>query len=148
MSEFITLYYQSYWGDGNGYDGIRVDGYLCVYIYDKDGQVVNRSTTLIICAAPYKIVISNAPRRLTSPHGILNSCLFPNSRVTYYISPKTASTLCYARLFLVWGQEILLTLLISGIPRKGFSVQSTNYATYSCNFPATEVNNLYFDLEI
>ncbi|MCX8728444.1 hypothetical protein [Gilliamella sp. B2838] len=142
----------NYWGDddgdGQGTNGITVTGNLSVRITDKDNQAVSRSATLNICQAPYKVALTSTAGSLITQYGRPNSRSFNGSSVTYYISPKAAPKICYAKPNLSLGTGIYAGPADIWNPLRGFLVQSTESSSYSRNFPTTGANNLYFDLDI
>ncbi|OTQ74213.1 hypothetical protein, partial [Gilliamella apis] len=154
LSSLIGTPY-NYWrdddGDGQGVNGVTATGRLRLSIVDKNNQAVTRSEVLTICKAPYKLTLSNTEGRLTTRYGVPNESRFNTGNATYYINPKAAPAICYARPFLgysnypsaweglsaaVWDRE------------KGFLPQSVTPSSYGSNFPTTGANNLYFDLDI
>ena len=46
-------------GDGQGVGGVTASGHISLIIRDKEGDIVNRSDTLSICNAPYKVTLSS-----------------------------------------------------------------------------------------
>ncbi|OCG07970.1 hypothetical protein A9G13_07140 [Gilliamella sp. wkB178] len=142
----------NYWGDddgdGQGTNGITATGNLTVTITDKDNQAVSRSATLDLCKAPYKVALTSTAGSLTTRYGLPNSSSFSGGTATYYISPKAAPTICYARPSLERGTGDWAGPATIWNPDKGFLVQSTTPSGYSRNFPTTGANNLYFDLDI
>ncbi|OCG09074.1 hypothetical protein A9G13_03185 [Gilliamella sp. wkB178] len=158
LNDLISAPY-NYWGDddgdGQGANGVTATGDLTVSITDKDNQVVSRSASLDICQAPYKVALTSTAGSLTTQYGLPNSSSFSGGTATYYISPKAAPKICYARPILTYGtngQEFTGYNFAGPAtiwnPDKGFLVQSTTPSGYSRNFPTTGANNLYFDLDI
>ena len=142
----------NYWGDedgdGQGTNGIAVTGNLSVRITDKANHAVSRSATLDICDAPYKVELTSTNGSIATQYGLPNSRSFNGSSATYYISPKAAPKICYAKPNLNYGDGKYAGPATIWNPDKGFLVQSTEPSTYSRNFPTTGINNLYFDLDI
>ncbi|OCG10284.1 hypothetical protein A9G13_00660 [Gilliamella sp. wkB178] len=138
----------NYWGDddgdGQGVNGITATGSLSLKIEDNMGNAVGRNEVLKVCNAPYKLTLTSTNSKLSTQYGVPNSATFADTRVYYYINPKTAATVCFAKPLLdgapgpknMWNQN------------NGFLVQSTDEASYGKNFPTTGANNLYFDLVI
>ncbi|OCG60742.1 hypothetical protein A9G40_03450 [Gilliamella sp. Nev3-1] len=158
LNELVTNY--NYWGDDDG-DGqeageITATGNLAVSITDKNGKTVNRSEVLMICNAPYKVVISSEEGSLSTRYGVPNSSTFTGDTATYYINPKSSPFICFARPDVIASTETW----IHGIkldhngpatvwnPDKGFLTQSINPSSYGLNFPTTGVDGFYFDLDI
>ncbi|OCG01371.1 hypothetical protein [Gilliamella sp. wkB112] len=140
----------NYWGDddgdGLGANGITVSGSLSVSITDNMNNKVSRSATLDICQAPYKVELTSTNGSLTTQYGVPNSSNFGGSSAIYYINPKAAPTICYARPNLNWGTSSYAGPASIWNPTKGFLVQSTESSSYNRNFPTTGANNLHFDL--
>ncbi|MWN06788.1 hypothetical protein GQ598_10680 [Gilliamella sp. Pas-s95] len=154
----------NYWGDddgdGQGANGVTATGILSVTFTDKSDRAVNRSDTLDICSAPYKVTLSTTGGSLTTQYGVPNSSNFSSNSVTYYISPNSSSS-CYfveyVRPNLKYGED---NIKIDGNyynfagplniwnPNKGFLVQSTDPSFYDLNFPTTGSDGLYFDLDM
>ncbi|MBI0059820.1 hypothetical protein H3T83_01250 [Gilliamella sp. M0320] len=153
LSSLIGTPY-NYWGDddgdGQGIDGITATGSLNLSIVDKNNRAVARNEVLTICKAPYKLTLSNDGGRLTTRYGVPNESRFTAGNATYYINPKAAPVICYARPSLVeiYGskQEGLSAAVWN--PDKGFLTQSVTPSSYDLNFPTTGANNVYFDLDI
>ncbi|OCG10283.1 hypothetical protein A9G13_00655 [Gilliamella sp. wkB178] len=148
----------NYWGDddgdGQGVNGITATGNLSIAITDKLNQTVSRSASLDICHAPYKVELTSTAGSLTTQYGVPNSSSFNGSTATYYISPKAAPTICYARPNLKrgsnndsdypgWNFEGPTTIWSKD---NGFLMQSIEPSSYDRNFPTTGANKLYFDL--
>ncbi|OCG05270.1 hypothetical protein [Gilliamella sp. wkB112] len=147
----------NYWadddGDGQGTNGITATGTLSVSITDKDNQEVSRSTTLDVCQAPYKIVLTSTDVSLTTQYGLPNISYFTGNRATYYVSPKAEPKICYARPNLNYGTNSVevVNWNFAGPAniwntKKGFLVQSTESSSYDRNFPTAAANKLHFDL--
>jgi hypothetical protein len=149
LNDLIAAPY-NYWGDddgdGQGVNGITATGSLSVSITDKNNQTVSRSTVLNICYAPYKVVLTSTNGHLTTQYGEPNSTSFTSSSATYYLSPKTAPAICYAKPELSLGTDSYAGPDNIWSSTKGFLLQSSS--DYSFNFPTTGANNLYFDLNI
>ncbi|MCX8663527.1 hypothetical protein, partial [Gilliamella sp. B2911] len=124
-------------------------GSLSLSIVDKSGQTVSRSTVPTICKAPYSVTLSSTDGTLSTRYGIPNRSDFRASNVTYYVNPKAAPVVCFARPDTynryrrrqdgpasMWD------------PANGFIPQSTGPSSYRRNFPTTGANGLYFDLLI
>ncbi|OCG03820.1 hypothetical protein A9G19_05385 [Gilliamella apis] len=141
----------NYWGDDDGdgqgvYYGVTVTGNLKLTIVDKDDNRVARNEVLTICKAPYKLTLSSDSGRLKTLYGVPNESRFSASNATYYINPKAAPVICFARPDL-WGiGSNLSDAIYQG--RNGFLPQSVTPSSYGLNFPTTGANNLYFDLDI
>ena len=138
-------------GDGQGTNGVTASGSISLTIKDKDGTTVNRSDTLSICNAPYKVTLDSTGGSLTTRYGVPNSNTFSGGSATYYIKPDSSGS-CY---FVQWVRPNLYngTDGYAGPaniwnPNKGFLTQSTNPSFYDRNFPTTGSDGLYFDLEI
>ncbi|OCF95212.1 hypothetical protein A9G16_00870 [Gilliamella apicola] len=110
LSSLIGAPY-NYWGDDDGdgkdvyYGDITATGSLKLSIVDKDGNPVARNEVLTSCnnnKAPYKLTLSNSEGRLTTRYGVPNESRFSASNATYYINPKAAPVICFARPDL-WG---------------------------------------------
>ncbi|OCG06403.1 hypothetical protein A9G15_10435 [Gilliamella apis] len=148
LSSLIGTPY-NYWGDddgdGQGIDGITATGSLNLSIFDKYGFRVARNEVLTICRAPYRLTLSNSEGRLTTRYGVPNESRFTAGNATYYINPKAAPVICYARPNLRWRWGLSAAVWE---PNKGFLTQSVTPSSYGLNFPTTGANNLYFDLLI
>ncbi|MCX8738953.1 hypothetical protein J3U56_06430 [Gilliamella sp. B2824] len=142
----------NYWGDddgdGQGTNGVTASGNLSVRITDKANHAVNRSATLDICDAPYKVELTTTAGSLTTQYGLPNSRNFSSGTAAYYINPKAAPKICYAKPNLSMGNDTYAGPANIWNPSKGFLVQSTEPSQYMLNFPTTGANNLYFDLDI
>ncbi|PXY93139.1 hypothetical protein [Gilliamella apis] len=148
LSSLIGTPY-NYWGDddgdGQGIDGVTATGSLNLSIVDKFNNPVARNEVLTICKAPYRLTLSNNGGTLTTRYGVPNESRFERRGTTYYINPKAAPVICFAR---------PNVLLYSGISAavweydKGFLPQSVTPSSYGLNFPTTGAHNLYFDLLI
>ncbi|OCF99094.1 hypothetical protein [Gilliamella apicola] len=164
LSSLIGTPY-NYWGDddgdGQGIDGITATGSLNLSIVDKNNQAVTRNEVLTSCNSPYKLTLSNSEGRLTTRYGVPNESRFNAGNATYYINPKAAPAICYARPNLRFGnrEQVRVDYDRSGWfnfagpadiwnPDKGFLTQSATPSSYDLNFPTTGANNLYFDLDI
>ena len=149
LSSLIGTPY-NYWGDddgdGQGVNGVTATGSLNLSIVDKFNNPVARNEVLTICKAPYRLTLSNGEGRLTTRYGVPNESRFSASNATYYINPKAAPVICFARPDL-WGiGSNLSDAIYQG--RNGFLPQSVTPSSYGLNFPTTGANNLYFDLDI
>ncbi|PXZ07373.1 hypothetical protein DKK70_05845 [Gilliamella apicola] len=147
----------NYWGDddgdGQGGNGITVTGSLSLSIVDKNNQPVGRNEVLTVCNAPYKLTLSSTEGTLTTRYGVPNESHFSASNVSYYINPKAAPVICFAKPNMRYGGTNYYPHQHSGPatiwnPDKGFLVQSVTPSSYGSNFPTTGANGLYFDLEI
>ncbi|WP_133052317.1 hypothetical protein [Gilliamella apis] len=148
LSSLIGTPY-NYWGDddgdGQGIDGITATGSLKLTIVDNDNNSVNRSEVLTICKAPYKLTLSNSEGTLKTRYGVPNESRFTEGNATYYINPKAAPVICFARPDLaVWEYSSTDVWVLA----KGFLPQSFTPSSYGLNFPTTGAHNLYFDLDI
>ncbi|OCF99947.1 hypothetical protein [Gilliamella apicola] len=150
LSSLIGTPY-NYWGDddgdGQGVNGVTATGSLNLSIVDKFNNPVARNEVLTICKAPYKLTLSNGEGRLTTRYGVPNESRFTAGNATYYINPKAAPAICYARPSLAFGTANTAPADIWD-PRKGFLTQSFTPSSYGSNFPTTGAHNLYFDLDI
>ncbi|OCF98702.1 hypothetical protein [Gilliamella apicola] len=150
LSSLIGTPY-NYWGDddgdGQGIDGITATGSLNLSIVDKNNRAVARNEVLTSCNSPYKLTLSNSEGRLTTRYGVPNESRFNAGNATYYINPKAAPAICYAR-------PRLFINLAAPSPaaiydwHNGFLPQSVTPSSYGLNFPTTGANNLYFDLKL
>ncbi|OTQ72668.1 hypothetical protein B6C90_10905 [Gilliamella apis] len=151
LSSLIGTPY-NYWGDddgdGQGVNGVTATGSLNLSIVDKNNQAVAHNEVLTMCKAPYKLTLSNGEGRLTTRYGVPNESRFTAGNATYYINPKTAPVICYARPNLSFGSGVYAGPANIWNPEKGFLTQSATPSSYGSNFPTTGANNLYFDLEI
>ena len=149
LSSLIRTPY-NYWGDddgdGQGVNGVTATGSLRLSIVDKDNNRVARNEVLTMCKAPYKLILSNGEGILTTRYGVPNESRFTAGNATYYINPKTAPVICYARPNLELTRGISAAVWNSG---KGFLPQPpVAPSSYGLNFPTTGANNLYFYLDI
>ncbi|WP_176700325.1 hypothetical protein, partial [Gilliamella sp. Gris1-4] len=144
-------------GDGQGTNGVTATGSISLAIKDKNGSTVNRSDTLDICKAPYKVTLDSTGGSLTTQYGVPNSSRFYGGSAVYYITLPSRPVICSVRPNLLYGGA-------SGIisyddprfagpssiwsPTKGFLVQSTSPSSYNLNFPTTGADGLYFDLDV
>ncbi|OTQ73259.1 hypothetical protein B6C90_10190 [Gilliamella apis] len=154
LSSLIGTPY-NYWGDddgdGQGIDGITATGSLNLSIVDNFNHPVARNEVLTICKAPYKLTLSNDGGRLTTRYGVPNESRFTAGNATYYINPKAAPVICFARPYLGdRNNDTARQGLSADIwnPEKGFLPQSVTPSSYGLNFPTTGANNLYFYLDI
>ena len=150
LSSLIGTPY-NYWGDddgdGQGVNGITATGRLNVSIVDKNNQAVTRNEVLTICKAPYKLTLSNGEGRLTTRYGVPNESHFTAGNATYYINPKAAPVICFARPRSSTSGDEGLSADV-WVRSWGFLPQSVTPSSYGLNFPTTGANNLYFDLDI
>ena len=151
LSSLIGTPY-NYWGDddgdGQGVNGVTATGSLNLSIVDRDNNRVARNEVLTICKAPYKLTLSNGEGTLTTRYGVPNESRFSAGNATYYINPKAAPVICYARPNLLPGTGRYAGPANIWNPDKGFLTQSFPPHYYRENFPTTGANNLYFDLDI
>ncbi|OTQ69680.1 hypothetical protein B6D17_09805 [Gilliamella apis] len=154
LSSLIGTPY-NYWGDddgdGQGVNGITATGSLNLSIVDKNGRTVARNEVLTSCnnnKAPYKLTLSNSEGRLTTRYGVPNESRFSAGNATYYIKPKAAPAICFARPDLQLGSGNYVGPADIWDSRKGFLTQSVTPSSYGLNFPTTGANNLYFYLDI
>ncbi|MCX8663221.1 hypothetical protein, partial [Gilliamella sp. B2911] len=147
----------NYWGDDDGDSGVTATGSLSLSIVDKNNQVVSRNTELEICKAPYRVTLSSTNGTLSTRYGFPNRSTFNASNVTYYVNPKAAPVVCFARPSLRFGKRGDYPSYPSWDfagpasmwdPAKGFLTQETDPSLYGRNFPTTGGNGLYFDLDI
>ena len=149
LSSLIGTPY-NYWGDddgdGQGVNGVTATGSLNLSIVDRWGQAVARNEVLTNCRdqAPYKLTLSNTSGTLKTRYGVPNESRFTAGNATYYINPKPAPVICFARPSLM-GLGLSAAVWESG---KGFLTQSVTPSSYGLNFPTTGANKLYFDLLI
>ncbi|OTQ72667.1 hypothetical protein [Gilliamella apis] len=150
LSSLIGTPY-NYWGDddgdGQGVNGVTATGSLNLSIVDKDNNPVARNEVLTICngKAPYKLTLSNDSGTLKTRYGVPNESRFTAGNATYYINPKAAPVICYAR-----PRSTYMGGLSAAIYdwRNGFLPQSVTPSSYGLNFPTTGAHNLLFDLKI
>ena len=151
LSSLIGTPY-NYWGDddgdGQGVNGVTATGSLKLTIVDNDNNSVARNEVPTICKAPYKLTLSNDEGTLKTRYGVPNESRFTEGNATYYINPKAAPVICFAKPSLhnvshntpgpvnIWNLD------------KGFLIQSVTPSSYGSNFPTTGANKLYFDLII
>ncbi|MCX8663195.1 hypothetical protein [Gilliamella sp. B2911] len=138
----------NYWGDDDGDSGVSATGSLSLSIVDKNNQSVSRNSVLTVCNAPYKVKLSSTDGTLSTRYGFPNRSTFSASNVTYYINPKAAPVVCFARPNLNYGSGEYAGPSSMWDPAKGFLTQSTDPSLYGRNFPTTGLNGLYFDLLI
>ena len=149
----------NYWGDDDGDADVTATGRLSLSIVDKNGQSVSRDTVLTTCtdSAPYKVTLSSTDGTLSTRYGFPNRSDFRASNVTYYVKPKAAPVVCFARPNLMLGKRgddsYNPSWDFAGPssmwdPAKGFLTQETDPSLYGRNFPTTGANGLYFDLDI
>ncbi|MCX8670967.1 hypothetical protein J3U22_08025 [Gilliamella sp. B2865] len=151
----------NYWGDDDGDSGVTATGSLSLSIVDRNNRPVSRNTVLTTCngSAPYRIKLSSTNGTLSTRYGFPNRSTFRESNVTYYVNPKSGTSVCvrFARPNLMFGKRgdwpSYPSFDFAGPswmwdPNKGFLTQETNPSLYGRNFPATGANGLYFDLLI
>ncbi|OTQ72813.1 hypothetical protein [Gilliamella apis] len=148
----------NYWGDddgdGQGTNDITATGNLSLSIIDKNNHSVSHNEVLTNCNSPYKLTLFNPEGTLKTRYGIPNESRFSASNATYYISPKAAPEICFAKPSLEFGgtgyrrPEMYAGPADIWNPDKGFLTQSVTPSSYGLNFPTTGANGLYFDLEI
>ncbi|OCL22119.1 hypothetical protein A9G07_08445 [Gilliamella sp. wkB72] len=147
----------NYWGDDDGDSGVSATGRLSLSIVDKNGQTVSRNSVLTTCNSPYKVTLSSTNGTLSTRYGFPNRSDFRTSNVTYYVNPKVAPLVCFARPNLKYGKLGEASWAPSHDfrgptwmwdPAKGFLTQKTDPRYYGQNFPTTGANGLYFDLDI
>jgi len=148
----------NYWGDddgdGQGTNDITATGNLSLSIIDKNNHSVSHNEVLTNCNSPYKLTLFNPEGTLKTRYGIPNESRFSASNATYYISPKAAPEICFAKPSLEFGgtgyrrPEMYAGPADIWNPDKGFLTQSITPSSYGLNFPTTGANGLYFDLEI
>ncbi|OCG04462.1 hypothetical protein A9G15_01880 [Gilliamella apis] len=151
LSSLIGTPY-NYWGDddgdGQGIDGITATGSLNLSIVDKNNRAVTRNEVLTSCNSPYKLTLSNSDGILKTRYGVPNESRFNAGNATYYINPKAAPEICYARPNLSFGPGGYAGPANIWDNGKGFLTQSVTPSSYGSNFPTTGANNWYFDLDI
>ncbi|WP_176700321.1 hypothetical protein, partial [Gilliamella sp. Gris1-4] len=135
-------------GDGQGTNGVTATGSISLAIKDKNGSTVNRSDTLDICKAPYKVTLDSTGGSLTTQYGVPNSSRFYGGSAVYYITLPSQPVICSVRPNLYFGTRDYAGPSNIWNPEKGFLVQSTNPSSYDRNFPTTGSDGLYFDLDI
>jgi len=150
LSSLIGTPY-NYWGDddgdGQGVNGVTATGSLNLLIVDKYGFRVARNEVPTICKAPYRLTLSNGEGTLTTRYGVPNESRFSAGNATYYINPKAAPVICFARpRSSTYGEEGLSADV--WVRSRGFLPQSVTPSSYGLNFPTTGANNLHFDLDI
>ncbi|PXY93140.1 hypothetical protein DKK77_06495 [Gilliamella apis] len=150
LSSLIGTPY-NYWGDddgdGQGVYGVTATGSLKLSIVDKNNRAVARSEVLTICKAPYKLTLSNSEGILKTRYGVPNESRFNAGNATYYINPKAAPVICFARPNVLANPATRISAAVWEFG-KGFLPQSVTPSSYGLNFPTTGANNLYFDLDI
>ena len=138
----------NYWGDDDGDSGVSATGSLSLSIVDKNNQSVSRNSVLTICNAPYRIKLSSTNGTLSTRYGFPNRSTFSARSETYYVNPKAAPVVCFARPNLTNGTGNYAGPASMWDPANGFIPQSTGPSSYGRNFPTTGANGLYFDLLI
>ncbi|OCG41109.1 hypothetical protein A9G25_06520 [Gilliamella sp. Bif1-4] len=149
INDLVT---QGKWGDDDG-DGQRAgevtaSGSISLVIKDKDGNTVNRSDTLSLCKAPYKVTLDSSEGTLETRYGMPNSSTFSGGTAEYYITPPSQPVICAVRPDLIKGTDDYAGPSSMWNPAKGFLTQSTTPSSYDQNFPTTGADGLYFDLDI
>ncbi|WP_131798763.1 hypothetical protein [Gilliamella apicola] len=154
LSSLIGTPY-NYWGDddgdGQGVNGVTATGSLNLSIVDRFSRAVARNKVLDICNAPYRLTLSNSEGILKTRYGVPNESRFTAGNATYYINPKAAPVICYARpashldSSANWSRGLSAAVWV---PSWGFVPQSVTPSSYGLNFPTTGANGLYFDLDI
>ncbi|WP_143421994.1 hypothetical protein [Gilliamella bombi] len=135
-------------GDGQGVDGVSASGSISLVIKDKDGNTVNRSDTLSLCKAPYKVTLDSSEGTLKTRYGMPNSSTFSGGTAEYYITPPSQPVICSVRPNLNYGTGKYVGPSSMWNPAKRFLTQSTTPSSYGLNFPTTGSDGLYFDLDI
>ncbi|WP_218059398.1 hypothetical protein [Gilliamella sp. Bim1-2] len=135
-------------GDGQGTNGVTATGSISLAIKDKNGSTVNRSDTLSLCNAPYKVTLSSTGGNLATQYGEPRSSTFSGGTAEYYITLPSPPVICAVRPNLHYGTGRYAGPANIWNPYKGFLVQSTNPSSYDRNFPTTGADGLYFDLLI
>ncbi|NUE96355.1 hypothetical protein GYW75_08160, partial [Gilliamella sp. ESL0232] len=143
-------------GDGQGAGEVTASGSISLVIKDKDGNTVNRSDTLSLCNAPYKVTLDSSEGTLETRYGMPNSSTFSGGTAEYYITLPSQPVICSVRPNLLlggttglgWDDKIYAGPANIWDPAKGFLVQSTSPSSYDRNFPTTGADGLYFDLDI
>ncbi|NUF28380.1 hypothetical protein [Gilliamella sp. ESL0254] len=138
-------------GDGQSTNGVTATGRISVGFSDKDGRSVSRNDTLNPCKAPYRVRLDVTHSSLTTQYGVPNSSTLSSQQVTYYIKPDSTGG-CYfvqsVRPNLTRGTDNKISPSNIWDPNKGFLTQSTSPSSYDQNFPKTDADGLYFDLEM
>ncbi|MWN32167.1 MULTISPECIES: hypothetical protein, partial [unclassified Gilliamella] len=157
MSDLVN---QEDWGDDDGDGPATASGSISVTFTDKNGTTVNRSDTLDICKAPYKVTLTSTGGTLSTQYGVPRSSSFSGATVDYYINPNSSQpVICSVRPNLYMGGT---GVTVDGYddapifagpaniwsPTKGFLTVFTNPSSYDRNFPTTGADGLYFDLDI
>ncbi|MCX8663725.1 hypothetical protein [Gilliamella sp. B2911] len=137
----------NYWGDDDGDADVTATGSLSLSIVDKRGQSVSRSTVPTICKAPYRVTLSSTDGTLSTRYGFPNRSTFSARSETYYVNPKAAPVVCFARPNMYYNY-ISAGPASMWDPDRGFLTQETDPSLYGRNFPTTGANGLYFDLDI
>ncbi|MFQ0971622.1 hypothetical protein [Gilliamella sp. BG1] len=135
-------------GDGQGAGEVTASGSISLVIKDKDGNTVNRSDTLSLCNAPYKVTLDSSEGTLETRYGMPNSSTFSGGTAEYYITLPSKPVICSVRPNLNYGTGRYAGPPSMWNPAKGFLIQSTNPSSYGLNFPTTGADGLYFDLDI
>ncbi|OCL24114.1 hypothetical protein A9G07_04545 [Gilliamella sp. wkB72] len=136
----------NYWGDDDGDSGVSATGSLSLSIVDKSGQTVSRNSVLTICNAPYRIKLSSTDGTLSTRYGFPNRSTFSARNVTYYVNPKAAPVVCFAKPNTYHYNSSLNGPSSMWDLVKGFLTQETDPSLYGRNFPTTGANGMYFDL--
>ncbi|OCF98299.1 hypothetical protein A9G08_08290 [Gilliamella sp. wkB195] len=134
----------NFWGDDDGDANVTAIGTLSLSIVDKNNQAVSRNTVPEVCKAPYKVTLSSTNGTLTTSYGVPNRSNFSANSVIYYVNPKSAPVVCFARPNLQLGSGGYAGPASVWNPVGGFIPQTS----YGSNFPTTGSNGLYFDLDI
>ncbi|OCG78957.1 hypothetical protein A9G44_12950 [Gilliamella sp. Occ4-3] len=135
-------------GDGQGVGGVTASGSISLAIKDRNGTAVNRSDTLSLCNAPYKVTLDSTGGTLETRYGMPKTSRFYAGAANYYITLSSQPVICSVRPNLDRGTGNWAGPSNIWRPTKGFLVQSTNPSSYGLNFPTTGANGLYFDLDI
>ena len=138
----------NYWGDDDGDSGVTATGRLSLSIVDKNNQAVSRRAVPEICKAPYSVKLSSTDGTLSTRYGFPNRSTFSARSETYYVNPKAAPVVCFAKpsTFAFYDQQKGPSWMWNSYD--GFIPQSTAPSLYGRNFPTTGANGLYFDLVI
>ncbi|MCX8582403.1 hypothetical protein, partial [Gilliamella sp. B3372] len=83
-----------------------------------------------ICNAPYRVMLSSTDGTLSTRYGVPNRSTFNASNVTYYVNPKAAPVVCFARPNLNLGTGQYAGPASMWDPANGFIPQSTEPSLY------------------
>ena len=138
----------NYWGDDDGDSDVTATGIISLSIVDKYNQAISRNSVLTTCNSPYRVKLLSTNGTLSTRYGVPNRSTFSANSETYYVNPKAAPVVCFARPNLVEGRRGYAGPSWMWDPDRGFLTQKTDPSLYGQNFPTTGANGLYFDLDI